>query len=79
MTNVFTRYQSRLERRTGMKIKSVLVGGGTEFDKEFIAYLEGQGITKLKGAPYISLLLNPVLDKLMEHRLERPSIPFLPQ
>ena len=52
MTNVFTRYQSRLERRTGMKIKSVLVGGGTEFDKEFIAYLEGQGITKLKGAPY---------------------------
>ena len=41
-----------MERRTGELIKTVLVDGGSEFDKEFVAFLEESWITKLQGAPY---------------------------
>ena len=52
MKETFKRYKARMERRTGKLIKTVLVDGGGEFDKEFIAYTEECGIVKLQGAPY---------------------------
>jgi len=52
MAEVFKRYKARMERRTGKQIKTVLVDGGGEFDKEFVALLEEHGITKCKGAPF---------------------------
>jgi len=52
VTNAFKRFQARMERRTGKKIKSVLVDGGTEFDGDFVAHCEDSGIIKQRGAPY---------------------------
>ena len=52
VTNAFKRFQARMERRTGKKIKSVLVDGGTEFDGDFVAHCEESGIIKQRGAPY---------------------------
>jgi len=46
---VFKRFQARMERRTGKKIQYVATDGGTEYQKEFLSYLEQCGITKMKG------------------------------
>ena len=53
VTEVFKRFQRRMERRTDKKIKIVRTDGGTEFAGEFLSYLEEQGIVKQKGGAYI--------------------------
>lgn len=54
-TNVaeaFIRYQRRMERRTGKKIKSIQVDGGDEFNGALADHLEKEGIIKEKGDAY---------------------------
>jgi len=48
----FKRFQARMERRTGLKIKYIRTDGGTEYMGEFLDYLEKTGITKQKSTPY---------------------------
>jgi hypothetical protein len=52
MCDIFRRYQARMERRTGKSIKYVRTDSGTEFDGDFLKYVESQGIIKQKGLPY---------------------------
>ena len=52
VSEAFKRFQARMERRTGKKIKTVLVDGGTEFDGDFVSHCENSGIIKQRGAPY---------------------------
>jgi hypothetical protein len=49
---VFKRFQSRMERRTGFLIKNVRCDQGTEYMGEFLAFLEEKGIVKQKGIAY---------------------------
>lgn len=46
------RFKTRSERQTGKSMKFVLTDSGTEFNGEFLQYLENQGIIKRKGHGY---------------------------
>jgi hypothetical protein len=52
MAKIFKRYQARMERRTGKKIKFVRTDSGTEFAGEFLNHLESEGIIKQRGIGY---------------------------
>lgn len=46
------RFHTRSERQTGSKLKIIGTDSGTEFNGEFLSYLETNGIIKHKGQPY---------------------------
>jgi hypothetical protein len=46
------RFKNRSERQTGKSLKMVLTDSGTEFNGEFLQYLETEGIIKRKGHSY---------------------------
>jgi len=48
----FERFQNRAVRQTGAKLMIAGTDGGSEFNGEFLAYLEQQGIIKRKGNSY---------------------------
>jgi hypothetical protein len=50
--DAFERYKTRLELRTGKRIKTVRTDQGTEFNGDFSKYLVSNGITKQKGFSY---------------------------
>jgi len=42
--NVFKIYQRKVEKKTGLKIRVLRTGGGSEYQNELIVYLSNQGI-----------------------------------
>jgi len=48
----FLKFQARIERQTGKKIKRVRTDGGAEYMKEFLAHLAAEGLIKEKGTAY---------------------------
>ena len=50
--DAFISFKTRLELRTGKKIKIVRTDQGTEFNGDFAKYLESNGIIKQKGLSY---------------------------
>jgi hypothetical protein len=52
IANTFKRFQARMERRTGSKIKYIRTDGGTEYMGAFLDHLERSGITKQKSTSH---------------------------
>ena len=50
--NFIEKFKVRSERQTGMKLKVIAADSGTEFNGEFLSYLEHEGIIKRKGQGY---------------------------
>ena len=60
---VFERFKARMERRTGKLIKNIRTDDGAEFKKEFLKYVEDQGIIKNKRD---YLIVTIILGRLNE-------------